>query len=120
MPEFSGKIEGSAINVPIPNGSLLDLTTSLKNKVKIEEINKVMEKAAKGLPHIIQVVDDPIVSADVIDNSHSLVFDTQATMLSPGKMVKNLIWYHGAFAMAARIKELILAYDKADKKGGSK
>jgi glyceraldehyde 3-phosphate dehydrogenase len=120
MPELNGKIDGGAINVPIPNGSLLDLNTRLKSKVKVEDINKVMEKAAKGLPHIIQVVDDPIVSTDVIDNSHSLVFDKQATMFSPGKMVKNLIWYHGAFAMASRIKELILAYDKADKKGGAK
>jgi glyceraldehyde 3-phosphate dehydrogenase len=106
--------------VPIPNGSLLDLNTGLKTKVKVEDINKVMEKAAKSLSHIIQVVDDPIVSTDVIDNPHSLVFDKKATMLSPGRMVKNLIWYHGAFAMAARIKELILAYDKADRKGGAK
>jgi glyceraldehyde 3-phosphate dehydrogenase len=120
MPELIGKVEGSAINVPIPNGSLLDLNTGLKTKVKVEEINKVMDKAAKGLPHIIQVVDDPIVSTDVIDNSHSLIFDKKATMLSPGRMVKNLIWYHGAYAMAARIKELILAYDKADRKGGAK
>jgi glyceraldehyde 3-phosphate dehydrogenase len=120
LPELTGKVEGSAINVPIPNGSLLDLNTGLKTKVKVEDINKVMEKAAKSLPHIIQVVDDPIVSTDVIDNPHSLVFDKKATMLSPGRMVKNLIWYHGAFAMAARIKELILAYDKADRKGGAK
>ena len=120
MPELSGKVDGSAINVPIPNGSLLDLNTSLKGKVKIEDINKVMEKAAKSMPHIIQVVDDPIVSTDVIDNPHSLIFDKQATLLSPGRMVKNLIWYHGAYAMAARIKELILAYDKTDKKGGAK
>jgi len=120
MPELTGKVEGTAMNVPIPNGSLLDLTAGLKKKVTIDEINKVMAKAAKDLPGIIQLVDDPIVSADVIDNSHSLVFDKKATMLSPGRMVKVLIWYHSAFAMAARIKELILAYDKADKKGGVK
>jgi glyceraldehyde 3-phosphate dehydrogenase len=120
MPELTGKIEGTAMNVPIPNGSLLDLTAGLKKKVTVDEINKVMAMAAKELPGIIQLVDDPIVSADVIDNSHSLVFDKKATMLSPGRMVKVLIWYHSAFAMAARIKELILAYDKADKKGGAK
>ncbi|MEZ5198437.1 MAG: hypothetical protein R2764_19250 [Bacteroidales bacterium] len=120
MPELAGKVEGSAINVPIPNGSLLDLNTGLKQKVKIEDINKAVEIAAKELPHIIQLVDDPIVSTDVIDNPHSLVFDKKATMLSPGRMVKTLVWYHGAFAMAARIKELILAYDKIDKKGGVK
>lgn len=120
MPELKGKVEGSAINVPIPNGSLLDLNTGLKTKVKIEDINKAMEKAAKQLPHIIQVVDDPIVSTDVIDNPHSLIYDKRATMVSPGRMVKTLIWYHTAFAMANRIKELILAYDEIDKKGVTK
>lgn len=120
MPELTGKVEGTAMNVPIPNGSLLDLTAGLKKKITIEELNKVMAKAAKELPDIIQIVDDPIVSADVIDNPHSLIFDKKATMLSPGRMLKVLIWYHSAFAMAARLKELILAYDKVDKKGGSK
>jgi glyceraldehyde 3-phosphate dehydrogenase len=119
MPELIGKVEGSALNVPIPNGSLLDLTAGLKKKITIDEINKVMAKAAKELPDIIQLVDDPIVSADVIDNSHSLIFDKKATMVSSGRMLKVLIWYHSAFAMAARLKELIIAYDKADKKGGA-
>ncbi len=120
MPELKGKVEGSAINVPIPNGSLLDLNTGMKTRVKIEDINIAMEKAAKELPHIIQVVNDPIVSTDVIDNTHSLIFDKKATQLSPGRMVKTLIWYHTAISMAARIKELILAYDEMDKKGGVK
>ncbi len=79
-----------------------------------------MDKAAKEWPNIIQVENDPIVSTDVIDNSHSIVFDKKATMLSPGRMVKTLTWYHSAFAMATRIKELIIAYDTIDKKGGVK
>ena len=120
MPELKGKIEGTAMNVPIPNGSLLDLTAGMKKKITIEELNKVMTKAAKELSGIIQLVEDPIVSAYVIDNPHSLIFDKKATMISSGRMLKVLIWYHSAFAMAARLKELILAYDKADKKGGSK
>jgi len=120
LPEMKGKVEGAILNVPVPNGSVLDLTTVIKNKVSIADINKVMEEAAKKLPHIIQVVDDPIVSTDVIDNRHSAVFDKKASMLSPGRMVKTLTWYHSAMAMAARIKELILAYDEADKKGGLK
>jgi glyceraldehyde 3-phosphate dehydrogenase len=120
MPELKGKIEGTAMNVPVPNGSLLDLTSVLKQKITLEDLNKAMEKAAAELPHIIQMVDDPIVSTDVIDNQHSLIFDKRASMFSPGRMVKTLTWYHSAYAMAARIKELILAYDKIDKKGGSK
>lgn len=120
MPELKGKVEGTAMNVPVPNGSLLDLTTILKKKLAVADLNIVMEKAAKALPHIIELMDDPIVSTDVIDNSHSIVFDKKATMLSPGRMVKTLTWYHSAFAMAARIKELIIAYDNVDKKGGVK
>ena len=120
MPELVGKVEGTAMNVPVPNGSLLDLTTVLPKGVTVKDINKAMDKAAKELPNIIEVVDDPIVSTDVINNSHSVVFDKKATMLSPGRMVKTLTWYHSAFAMAARIKELIIAYDNIDKKGGVK
>jgi glyceraldehyde 3-phosphate dehydrogenase len=119
LPEFKGRIEGTAVNVPVPNGSVLDLTTVLKRGIKKEELDAVMEAAASKWPGLIQVLDDPIVSTDVIDNKHSVVFDKQATMFSPGKMVKTLTWYHSAFAMAARIKELILAYHEADKKGGA-
>jgi len=120
LPELEGKIEGTALNVPVPNGSVLDLTTVLNKGIEKEDLNKAMEAAAAKLPGLIEIVDDPIVSTDVVDNSHSLVFDKQATMFSPGRMVKTLTWYHSAFAMANRIKELIIAYDKADKKGGVK
>jgi glyceraldehyde 3-phosphate dehydrogenase len=120
LPEFKNRVEGMALNVPVPNGSLLDMTTVLKKGISIEDINKAMEKAAKEFPNVVSVENDPIVSTDVINNKHSLVFDKRATMLSPGRMVKTILWYHSAFAMAARIKELIIAYDKADKKGGVK
>jgi len=120
LPEFKDKVEGMALNVPVPNGSLLDMTTILNQGISIEDINKVMAKAAKEFPGVVAVEEDPIVSTDVINNTHSVVFDKRATMLSPGRMVKTIIWYHSAFAMAARIKELVIAYDKADKKGGAK
>jgi len=119
MPELEGRIEGTLLNVPVPNGSVLDLTTVLKNTgVTKEDVTKAVEEAAEKYPNLIQVVHDPIVSSDVIDNSHSVVFDAQATMFSPGRMVKTLAWYHSAFAMANRIKELVIAYQEADKKGG--
>ena len=120
MPEMKGRIAGTVLNVPVPNGSLLDLTTVLKTTATKEDVIQAVREASKKYPHLIQVMDDPIVSSDVVDNSHSAVFDTKATMHSPGRMVKTLTWYHSAFAMAARIKELILAYDEADKKGGVK
>jgi glyceraldehyde 3-phosphate dehydrogenase len=120
MPELEGKIEGTAMNVPVPNGSLLDLTSVLKQKITLEDLNKAIEKSAAEYPHLIQLMEDPIVSTDVIDNSHSVIFDKRASMFSPGRMVKTLTWFHSAYAQAARIKELILAYDKIEKKGGAK
>ncbi len=121
MPEFKGKIAGTALNVPIPNGSLLDLTTVFKNSsISINDINLAIEKASKKLPDIIQVEDDPIVSTDVIGNRHSVVYDKRATMHSPIRMVKTLTWYHAAMAMAARIIDIILAYNKLSTKGGVK
>ncbi|MCK4288251.1 MAG: hypothetical protein KAW86_03520, partial [Bacteroidales bacterium] len=121
MPEFKGKIAGTALNVPVPNGSLLDLTTVFKNSnISINDINIAIEKASKKLPDIIQVEDDPIVSTDVIDNRHSVVYDKKATMHSPIRMVKTLTWYHAAMAMAARIIDIILAYNKLSTKGGVK
>ena len=121
MPEFKGRIEGSALNVPVPNGSLLDLTTILKDKgTTREQVNEAVAEFAKENPHTVRIVTDPIVSTDVIGDRHSVNFDTQATLMSPGRMVKTLIWYHTALATAARIIDAILAYNELDKKGGSK
>lgn len=121
MPEFSGRIEGIALNVPVPNGSLLDLNTVLKtNDIDINVLNEAVAKAAQKYPGIIQVVEDPIVSTDVIGNRHSVVFDKIATMKSKGRMLKTLVWYHTALAQAARIKDLILAYHNLEEKGGAK
>ncbi len=120
MPELKGRVEGSALNVPVPNGSLLDLTTVFKSKdISVDLINKAILKESKKLPDIIEIINDPIVSTDVIGNTHSVVFDTKASMKSPGRMIKTLIWYHAALTMAARIVDLILAYDKVDKEGAA-
>lgn len=121
MPEFKGRIEGTALNVPIAAGSLLDLSLVLKNAdVSIKDINAAVENAAKNFAGILEVTEDPIVSVDVVGNRHSVIFDKQATMRSKGKMVKVLTWYHNTLAMASRIKDLILEYQKLNEKGGSK
>ena len=120
MPEFKGRIEGSALNVPVPNGSLLDLTIILKTKdISLDMINDSVEKYADKFPNIIEMMDDPIVSSDVIGNLHSVVFDKRASIKSPGRMIKTLAWYHTAKAMAARIIDLIIAYDNINSEGGA-
>lgn len=119
LPRFEGKVEGFSLHVPVPNGSLLDMTTVMKNSgIQPDDIAKAMTRAAEDLPDIIHVVSDPIVSSDVIDNSHSVVFDKKATMVSAGRILKTLTWYHSAYAMAARIRDLIITYSEIDKKGG--
>ncbi|MEN8223815.1 MAG: glyceraldehyde 3-phosphate dehydrogenase NAD-binding domain-containing protein [Bacteroidota bacterium] len=121
MPEFKGRIEGSALNVPVPNGSLLDLTTVLKNEgITKEQVNAAVAKYAEEHPMVARVVEDPIVSTDVIGDRRSVNFDLQATMMSPARMVKTLTWYHTAMATASRIIDLIVAYNELDKKGGPK
>jgi len=110
LPEMQGRIEGTALNVPIPNGSLLDLTTVFKNAdVSVEDVNKLMYQAAQDLPKLIQVAEDPIVSSDVINNRHSVIFDKLATM-KKGRMIKTLVWYHTALAQACRILDVIEKY----------
>jgi len=121
LPELKGRIEGSALNVPIPNGSLLDMTTVFKNPgVTIEDINRIMEKAAADMPSLVEVNEDPIASSDVIGNTHSVVFDKQATMKSPGRMIKTLTWYHQALSQASRITDVIKNYQNIGEKGGVK
>ncbi len=122
LPELDGRVEGIALNVPIPNGSCLDLTTIFKTpEVTVEDVNKVMYKAAEKMPKLIQVVTDPIVSTDVIGNRHSVVFDSLATMKSKGRMLKTLTWYHTALAQACRILDLIRTYNLLEeKKGGAR
>ena len=123
LPEFRGRIEGTALNVPIPNGSLLDLTTIFKSsEVNVEDVNRVLYQAAKDLPELIQVAEDPIVSSDVINNRHSVIFDKLATIKSSGRMIKTLVWYHTALAQACRILDVIRTYhllQEQTEKGGA-
>lgn len=121
LPEFEGRIEGSALNIPVPAGSLLDITTVMKREgVTAEEVRTAVEKAAAAMPEVIEVTDDPIVSTDVIGNLHSLVFDSKAAMPGKGRMFKTLVWYHNTLSLAARIVDLVHIYTKLDQKEGNK
>jgi len=119
LPRFKGKIEGSALNVPVPMGSLLDLTCVLtKGDATAEEVNDAMRTAAKSLSGYVEITEDPIVSSDVIGNAHSLLFDTKGTMKSSKRMVKTLSWYDNSLGQAGRLVDLALAYAKLGVEGG--
>lgn len=108
FPDLSDAIGGCGIRVPVPNGSLCDITMNVKKNVTIEEVNALFKKAALGsFKNIIEYTEDPIVSIDIIGNSHSCVFDSQMTSVI-GNMVKIIGWYDNESGYSSRIIDLIL------------
>ena len=106
IPELNGKLDGISVRIPTPTGSLVDLTVKVKSDVTIEQINKVMKAAANGpMKGILEYTEDPIVSVDIIHNSHSSIFDAQSTMVI-GKMVKVLSWYDNEWGYSCRVVDL--------------
>ena len=117
LPHMKGKIDGFALNVPVPLGSLLDLTVVIETtNTTVAEVNAALVTAAEANPTIIEVTDDPIVSSDVIGNTHTVVFDSQATMRSAKRMVKTLSWYDNSLAQASRLIDITKAYGQLGRK----
>lgn len=107
FPEMEGKIGGSGIRVPVPDGSLTDITCYVKKEVTIEEINAAFKKAAEThLKGILAYTEDPIVSVDILGNSNSCLFDAQLTSVID-KMVKVVGWYDNEIGYSSRIIDLI-------------
>jgi glyceraldehyde 3-phosphate dehydrogenase len=108
FPEMEGKIGGSGIRVPVPDGSLTDITCYVKKQVSIEQINRAFKIASEtNLKGIVAYTEDPIVSVDIIGNSNSCLFDAQLTSVI-GKMVKVVGWYDNEIGYSSRIIDLIL------------
>ncbi|MCP4546974.1 MAG: type I glyceraldehyde-3-phosphate dehydrogenase [bacterium] len=104
MPSFKGKVDGMAVNVPVANGSNLDLSCMMRKTVSVEEINNIIrEAAANELAPYLAYCDDPVVSSDVIGNPHSAVFDSLATLALDGGLIKTVTWYDNGWGYAARI-----------------
>lgn len=106
LPHLNGKLDGTAIRVPTPTGSLVDLVAILKKEVTKEEINAAVKKWAEGpMKGIVEYTEDPIVSVDIIHNSHSSIFDADSTMVS-GNMVKVFSWYDNEWGYSTRVVDL--------------
>ena len=107
FPEFEGKIGGCGIRVPVPDGSLTDITFNVKRAVTIEEINAAFKLASQtNLKGILAYTEDPIVSVDIIGNRNSCLFDAQLTSVID-KMVKVVGWYDNEIGYSSRIIDLI-------------
>ncbi len=112
FPELDGKIGGCGIRVPVPDGSLTDITFNVNRKVSIEEINLAFKKASENeLKNILSYTEDPIVSVDIIGNPNSCVFDAQLTSVID-KMVKIVGWYDNEIGYSSRLVDLILFLSK--------
>jgi glyceraldehyde 3-phosphate dehydrogenase (phosphorylating) len=107
IPDLKGKLDGVAMRVPVPDGSLVDLVAELSQNVTAEEINSQMKKAAEGkLKGILEYCEDPIVSSDVLGNSHSSVFDALSTKVMDNNFVKVVSWYDNEWGYSKRTVDL--------------
>jgi len=108
IPDMKGRLDGFAIRVPTPNGSIVDLTAEISKEAGIENINAAMKAAAEGpMKGILEYTEDPIVSVDIISNSHSCIFDSLLTMEIDKRLVKVIGWYDNEWGYSCRVVDLI-------------
>ena len=112
MEAMKGKLDGTALRVPVPTGSITDFVANLKKPATVDEINAAFKKAADGpLKGVLEYTDAPIVSSDIVTNPHSCVFDSDLTM-SMGTLVKVLGWYDNEWGYSNRLVDLVLHVGK--------
>ena len=107
LPELAGKLDGFAMRVPTPDGSVVDLTVELSKNVTKEEINAAMKKAAEGpMKGVLEYSEENLVSIDIVDNKHSSIFDSKLTQVLDGNFVKVVSWYDNERGYSTRICDL--------------
>ena len=118
IPELKGKIDGMALRVPVSSGSISDMVFTLKKDVTKEEVNDALKQAAEtDLKGVLEYTEEPIVSADIVGNSHSSIVDGLSTMVLGNKnnVVKILSWYDNEWGFASRLVSLIKFVARQDK-----
>jgi len=107
VPSLAGKLDGMAMRVPVPDGSTVDLVVELDRDVTVEEVNAAVKAAAEGpMVGIMEYVEDPIVSTDIIGNPHSSIFDAGGTQVLGGNLVKVMSWYDNEWGYSNRVVDL--------------
>ena len=115
IPELDGKLDGLAIRVPVPDGSLVDLTVELECDTTVEEVNAAMKNAAEGpMRGILDYNTELIVSSDIVGNSHSSIFDAPLTQVIGGGLVKVIAWYDNEWGYSSRVEDLVVRIAKLD------
>ena len=118
LPQLAGRLDGMALNVPVPDGSTVDLVTWMKRDVTAEQVNEIVRSASMTtFAGIVEYTDQPVVSSDVVGNDHSAVFDGLSTFVLGGSMLKTITWYDNGWGYARRVTELIARLAALDAAG---
>lgn len=114
LPQLKGKLDGMAIRVPIPDGSVVDLVSIMKRPVTIRQVNDAVRAAAATprLRNVLRYSEDPLVSSDIVGDPHSCIFDAEYTQVIDGTMLKTLSWYDNEWGYSSRVVDLLEMMDK--------
>ena len=108
LPQLAGRLDGMAMRVPVPDGSLVDLVVELEKPAGIEQINQAMRRASRGpMRTVLQFSEEPLVSSDIIGNPHSSVFDAEGTEMLGDRFAKVVAWYDNEWGYSNRVVDLI-------------
>ncbi|MAT40485.1 MAG: type I glyceraldehyde-3-phosphate dehydrogenase [Ectothiorhodospiraceae bacterium] len=108
IPELNGALDGMALRVPTPDGSITDFVATLKKDVTVDEVNMAMKNASEGrMKGILEYCTDPVVSSDIIGNTHSSIYDVENTMVM-GNLVKVVSWYDNEYGYSCRVVDLLM------------
>ncbi len=108
IPELKGKLDGLALRVPVPAGSVTDFVCELENHVSVEQVNKLFKNVANHhLKSVLEYSEDPLVSSDIIHNRHSCIFDAQSTMVIEGGLLKVVGWYDNEWGYSCRMVDVL-------------
>jgi glyceraldehyde 3-phosphate dehydrogenase len=108
LPELAGKLDGVSVRVPVADGSLVDLVCETEKEITVESVNAAIKKLAEGkMKRYIEYCEDPIVSCDVIGNSHSTIFDALSTMVTGKNLLKVFSWYDNEWGFSLRTIEML-------------
>jgi len=115
IPALAGKLDGLALRVPVPDGSIVDMTVEIEKRATVSDVNAVMKAAAESsLKGILEYSVDPIVSTDIVGNSHSSIFDAPLTQVIEGRLVKVVAWYDNEWGYSSRVEDLIVRVARMD------
>lgn len=116
IPELRGKLDGVALRVPVPDGSIVDLVAQFSKEISVEDINGALKKAAENeMKGIMQYTEEPLVSSDVIGNPYSAVVDSELTMVIGKFFAKIFAWYDNEWAFSCRLVDLLKFMSNRDR-----